>query len=210
MTRRWTLKLRKEKEKEIIEEHGWPSQKSLHMLVKLYMGQIKRFVPIFYRSPDSMREDVIQEAYLTLLKYGNTFNPSRGSFCTLANMLLERELLPFVKRNRTALSFSKNSQDSQDVLSVDRKISKDGTKVTFLETMQSETKQKDMMFWNLMERCLSQREKKVIGMRLKGYFQEEIGNELGVTNSRIQQIENIAHKKIKKKIQSYLFEETSL
>lgn len=156
-----------------------------------------------YQNAGEDMEDLISIGCIGLIKAVDTFNAGKGHLATYACRCIDNELLMLLRsKKKTAREVSLFEPIGQD---------KEGNEIHLLDVI--EQQQPDIIenmefqhnmrvLFELMDICLTEREKKIITMRY-GLFggeevtQNEIGSLLGISRSYVSRIEKKALQKLR-------------
>ena len=160
-----------------------------------------------YPGADHDTEDLLSVGTIGLIKAVNTFNADRGSrLATYAARCVENEILMLLRANR---KFSKEVSLFEPI-GVDR----DGETVSLVDILEMDNRETlDTMIFKqdvkemyaAIESCLTDTERKVVGMRYglyrgKEHTQREIAAMLGISRSYVSRIEKRAIEKIREEL----------
>jgi len=136
-------------------------------------------------------DDLVQEGNLGLLAAARSYAPDRGvPFGLYAHVCVRQRIALAVKRGLyRAMMEPVSLQDSPP----DAESLSLGDLLAAAEDLENEA-----IFRNWVDRCGKALEKKVLLLRLKGYTMQEIGEMLGYSRQRIDQVQQEAFLKLKK------------
>ena len=178
-------------EKECLERFRQGDQEARDTLVEHNMRLVAHVVKK-YQGSDHDTEDLLSVGTIGLIKAVNTFNADRGSrLATYAARCVENEILMLLRANR---KFSKEVSLFEPI-GVDR----DGETVSLVDILEMDNRETlDTMIFKqdvkemyaAIESCLTDTERKVVGMRYglyrgKEHTQREIAAMLGISRSYV-------------------------
>ena len=184
-------------EKECLERFRQGDQEARDTLVEHNMRLVAHVVKK-YQGSDHDTEDLLSVGTIGLIKAVNTFNADRGSrLATYAARCVENEILMLLRANR---KFSKEVSLFEPI-GVDR----DGETVSLVDILEMDNRETlDTMIFKqdvkemyaAIESCLTDTERKVVGMRYglyrgKEHTQREIAAMLGISRSYVKEAINI-------------------
>ena len=193
-------------EKECLERFRQGDQVARDTLVEHNMRLVAHVVKK-YQGSDHDTEDLLSVGTIGLIKAVNTFNADRGSrLATYAARCVENEILMLLRANR---KFSKEVSLFEPI-GVDR----DGETVSLVDILEMDNRETlDTMIFKqdvkemyaAIESCLTDTERKVVGMRYglyrgKEHTQREIAAMLGISRSYVSRIEKRAIEKIREEL----------
>ena len=193
-------------EKECLERFRQGDQEARDTLVEHNMRLVAHVVKK-YQGSDHDTEDLLSVGTIGLIKAVNTFNADRGSrLATYAARCVENEILMLLRANR---KFSKEVSLFEPI-GVDR----DGETVSLVDILEMDNRETlDTMIFKqdvkemyaAIESCLTDTERKVVGMRYglyrgKEHTQREIAAMLGISRSYVSRIEKRAIVKIREEL----------
>ncbi len=179
-------------EKECLERFRQGDQEARDTLVEHNMRLVAHVVKK-YQGSDHDTEDLLSVGTIGLIKAVNTFNADRGSrLATYAARCVENEILMLLRANR---KFSKEVSLFEPI-GVDR----DGETVSLVDILEMDNRETlDTMIFKqdvkemyaAIESCLTDTERKVVGMRYglyrgKEHTQREIAAMLGISRSYVK------------------------
>lgn len=180
-------------------------KKSRDILIKHNLRLVAHIAKKYQGAEDS--DDLISVGSIGLIKAINTFDPSKGTqLATYTARCIENEILMLLRSNKKY----KNNVSIYDSVGVD----KDGNELTILDLIAEkedgvlakvENKLIKDKFIEVMEKCLSQREYKILSLRygLKGgrpLTQRETAKLLKISRSYVSRIEKKSIEKIKEMV----------
>lgn len=180
-------------------------KKSRDILIKHNLRLVAHIAKKYQGAEDA--DDLISVGSIGLIKAINTFDPSKGTqLATYTARCIENEILMLLRSNKKY----KNNVSIYDSVGVD----KDGNELTILDLIAEkedgvlakvENKLIKDKFIEVMEKCLSPREYKIICLRygLKGgrpLTQRETAKLLKISRSYISRIEKRSVEKIKETV----------
>ena len=180
-------------EKECLERFRQGDQEARDTLVEHNMRLVAHVVKK-YQGSDHDTEDLLSVGTIGLIKAVNTFNADRGSrLATYAARCVENEILMLLRANR---KFSKEVSLFEPI-GVDR----DGETVSLVDILEMDNRETlDTMIFKqdvkemyaAIESCLTDTERKVVGMRYglyrgKEHTQREIAALCGISRSYVSQ-----------------------
>ena len=193
-------------EKECLERFRQGDQEARDTLVEHNMRLVAHVVKK-YQGSDHDTEDLLSVGTIGLIKAVNTFNADRGSrLATYAARCVENEILMLLRANR---KFSKEVSLFEPI-GVDR----DGETVSLVDILEMDNRETlDTMIFKqdvkemyaAIESCLTDTERKVVGMRYglyrgKEHTQREIAAMLGISRSYVSRIEKRSIEKIREEL----------
>lgn len=197
-----------EKEKEYLEKFKMTGDlEARNILVQHNLRLVVFIAKKYVNYPDN--DELISVGTLGLIKAINTFDASKGSqLATYASRCIENEIL------MTMRSYKKRANDVSLYGSIGR--DKEGNELSIIELLQTDDEsvyeKTDAQFVkktikNLMDKYLSERERKIIASRFgldtgEGLTQQNVADMLGISRSYISRIEKKALAKLKKAIES--------
>jgi RNA polymerase sporulation-specific sigma factor len=140
--------------------------------MKLVHGILNKFYPTY-----AFDEDMIQCGMLGLCKAADTYNDEKGKFSTYACTVI---------RNEIRIELTRREKYKHDV-SLSTPVSDEEGVVT-LEDQLSSQLDVDYCDDKGMLAELTDQERQVVMLRSKGYIQEEIATELGISRSVVAMI----------------------
>lgn len=180
-------------------------KKSRDILIKHNLRLVAHIAKKYQGAEDT--DDLISVGSIGLIKAINTFDPSKGTqLATYTARCIENEILMLLRSNKKY----KNNVSIYDSVGVD----KDGNELTILDLIAEkedgvlakvENKLIKDKFIEVMEKCLSQREYKILSLRygLKGgrpLTQRETAKLLKISRSYVSRIEKKSIEKIKEMV----------
>lgn len=180
-------------------------KKSRDTLIKHNLRLVAHIAKKYQGAEDT--DDLISVGSIGLIKAINTFDPSKGTqLATYTARCIENEILMLLRSNKKY----KNNVSIYDSVGVD----KDGNELTILDLIAEkedgvlakvENKLIKDKFIEVMEKCLSQREYKILSLRygLKGgrpLTQRETAKLLKISRSYVSRIEKKSIEKIKEMV----------
>lgn len=180
-------------------------KKSRDILIKHNLRLVAHIAKKYQGAEDT--DDLISVGSIGLIKAINTFDPSKGTqLATYTARCIENEILMLLRSNKK----HKNNVSIYDSVGVD----KDGNELTILDLIAEkedgvlakvENKLIKDKFIEVMEKCLSQREYKILSLRygLKGgrpLTQRETAKLLKISRSYVSRIEKKSIEKIKEMV----------
>ena len=180
-------------------------KKSRDILIKHNLRLVAHIAKKYQGAEDT--DDLISVGSIGLIKAINTFDPSKGTqLATYTARCIENEILMLLRSNKKY----KNNVSIYDSVGVD----KDGNELTILDLIAEkedgvlakvENKLIKDKFIEIMEKCLSQREYKILSLRygLKGgrpLTQRETAKLLKISRSYVSRIEKKSIEKIKEMV----------
>ena len=180
-------------------------KKSRDILIKHNLRLVAHIAKKYQGAEDT--DDLISVGSIGLIKAINTFDPSKGTqLATYTARCIENEILMLLRSNKKY----KNNVSIYDSVGVD----KDGNELTILDLIAEkedgvlakvENKLIKDKFIEVMEKCLSQREYKILSLRygLKGgrpLTQGETAKLLKISRSYVSRIEKKSIEKIKEMV----------
>lgn len=180
-------------------------KKSRDILIKHNLRLVAHIAKKYQGAEDT--DDLISVGSIGLIKAINTFDPSKGTqLATYTARCIENEILMLLRSNKKY----KNNVSIYDSVGVD----KDGNELTILDLSAEkedgvlakvENKLIKDKFIEVMEKCLSQREYKILSLRygLKGgrpLTQRETAKLLKISRSYVSRIEKKSIEKIKEMV----------
>ena len=190
-------------EKECLKRAEQGEQEAKDMLVEHNLRLVAHVVKK-YQGCDYDMEDLLSVGAIGLIKAVNTFNADKGSrLATYAARCVENEILMLLRSSR---KFSKEVSLFEPI-GVDR----DGETVSLVDILETENpetldtmifKQDVKEMYEAIEACLSDTEKKVLGLRYglyrgKEHTQREIASVMGISRSYVSRIEKRAIEKVR-------------
>lgn len=187
----------------VFREKG--DKKSRDILIKHNLRLVAHIAKKYQGAEDT--DDLISVGSIGLIKAINTFDPSKGTqLATYTARCIENEILMLLRSNKKY----KNNVSIYDSVGVD----KDGNELTILDLIAEkedgvlakvENKLIKDKFIEVMEKCLSQREYKILSLRygLKGgrpLTQRETAKLLKISRSYVSRIEKKSIEKIKEMV----------
>ncbi len=178
-------------------------KKSRDILIKHNLRLVAHIAKKYQGAEDT--DDLISVGSIGLIKAINTFDPSKGTqLATYTARCIENEILMLLRSNKKY----KNNVSIYDSVGVD----KDGNELTILDLIAEkedgvlakvENKLIKDKFIEVMEKCLSQREYKILSLRygLKGgrpLTQRETAKLLKISRSYVSRIEKKSIEMVKK------------
>ena len=178
-------------EKECLKRAEQGEQEAKYMLVEHNLRLVAHVVKK-YQGCDYDMEDLLSVGAIGLIKAVNTFNADKGSrLATYAARCVENEILMLLRSSR---KFSKEVSLFEPI-GVDR----DGETVSLVDILETENpetldtmifKQDVKEMYEAIEACLSDTEKKVLGLRYglyrgKEHTQREIASVMGISRSYV-------------------------
>lgn len=138
-------------------------------------------------------DDLFSVGLIGLVKAINTFNPDKGvKFTTYATPIIRNEILMTFRKNRIIPLFSLDEPyqlENGDLVNLSEAIADGGR----LEEEAIANMQTEQMFSNL-----SDREKKIISLRMDGKTQMEISKICGISQTQVSRITKSIYKKWRK------------
>lgn len=180
-------------------------KKSRDILIKHNLRLVAHIAKKYQGAEDT--DDLISVGSIGLIKAINTFDPTKGTqLATYTARCIENEILMLLRSNKKY----KNNVSIYDSVGVD----KDGNELTILDLIAEkedgvlakvENKLIKDKFIEVMEKCLSQREYKILSLRygLKGgrpLTQRETAKLLKISRSYVSRIEKKSIEKIKEMV----------
>ena len=180
-------------------------KKSRDILIKHNLRLVAHIAKKYQGAEDT--DDLISVGSIGLIKAINTFDPSKGTqLATYTARCIENEILMLLRSNKKF----KNNVSIYDSVGVD----KDGNELTILDLIAEkedgvlakvENKLIKDKFIEVMEKCLTQREYKILSLRygLKGgrpLTQRETAKLLRISRSYVSRIEKKSIEKIKEMV----------
>ncbi len=180
-------------------------KKSRDILIKHNLRLVAHIAKKYQGAEDT--DDLISVGSIGLIKAINTFDPSKGTqLATYTARCIENEILMLLRSNKKF----KNNVSIYDSVGVD----KDGNELTILDIIAEkedgvlakvENKLIKDKFIEVMEKCLTQREYKILSLRygLKGgrpLTQRETAKLLRISRSYVSRIEKKSIEKIKEMV----------
>ena len=190
-------------EKECLKRVEQGEQEAKDMLVEHNLRLVAHVVKK-YQGCDYDMVDLLSVGAIGLIKAVNTFNADKGSrLATYAARCVENEILMLLRSSR---KFSKEVSLFEPI-GVDR----DGEAVSLVDILETENpetldtmifKQDVKEMYEAIETCLSDTEKKVLGLRYglyrgKEHTQREIASVMGISRSYVSRIEKRAIEKVR-------------
>ena len=192
----------KEEEFQAFERLSNGDKNAQNYLVEHNLRLVAHIVKKFYDTNQS-QDELISTGTVGLIKAVSTFDYTKGNrFSSYASRCIENEILMALRNNK------KTANDVSIYEPVD--TDKDGNSLTLLDIMVDDT-ETDMKAENniqisqlkkFMEKCLDERESKIIKLRYglgNGVEvpQREVAKQLGISRSYVSRIEKKALKKLR-------------
>ena len=190
-------------EKECLKRAEQGEQEAKDMLVEHNLRLVAHVVKK-YQGCDYDMEDLLSVGAIGLIKAVNTFNADKGSrLATYAARCVENEILMLLRSSR---KFSKEVSLFEPI-----GLDRDGEAVSLVDILETENpetldtmifKQDVKEMYEAIEACLSDTEKKVLGLRYglyrgKEHTQREIASVMGISRSYVSRIEKRAIEKVR-------------
>jgi RNA polymerase sporulation-specific sigma factor len=198
--------LNSEEEKYYLEEYQKGNLEAKNVLIERNLRLVAHIAKKYQNSVKD-GEDLISVGTIGLIKAIVTFKAQRGTkLATYASKCIENELLMFLRSTKKY----NNDVFLQDPIGVDR----EGNEVTLEDKLADENepvdeqvdmKMKTHMLYQLIEKVLKVRERKIIELRYglvtgEEVTQREIAEMMGISRSYVSRIEKKALNKLSKEI----------
>lgn len=190
-------------EKEYLERWKEGDKLARDVLIERNMRLVAHVVKK-YQNSDYDMEDLLSVGTIGLIKAVDTFKADKGSrLATYAARCVENEILMLLRASK---KYSREVSLFEPI-----GVDKDGEAVSLVDVLEMENKETlDIMIlrqdirelYQAFEACLSDNEKKVLGMRYglyrtREYTQREIGEKMGISRSYVSRIEKKALEKLR-------------
>lgn len=155
----------------------WASAEKRNSFIMGFQWWITKIV--LQKAPKDLADDALQDAFIAALKAYPLYNPKKGAFSTWVYKIVRNSVYWTKKRNKQGYSLGKK----RAVEELEGKYPGDAVFVDHFE--------------NKIQN-LSERTKEILRLRfLEGWTLQEVGEQLGYTRQRIQQLEKrgLAHLK---------------
>lgn len=197
------IKLSLDEQKELIERIKQGDREAAELLIRAYTPLVCLLAKRYNR-PD-IYDDLVQEGYCGLLQAADKYNTGLGvSFVTLAFYWVKRNMDRFIiKSSSVKVSAHVKLSDIPKVASLDAPVeNSNGDKEICLgDTLQSNNNvESEVEFKIMLEKIietLTEEEKKILLLRVKGYTFKQIADELGISERQM----NFRLKKMRTKLQ---------
>lgn len=148
---------------------------------------------------DGHYEDMIQEALERVIKYSPRFNPHRGiKFKTYAETCIRGAILDYLRANDPLSRRARTQIKSQGWTKVYGDVVTGWKPVEMEKAFAVSYQMTDSLVPDLKFEVLEDRELVVMSLFLDGFLQAEIGDTLGVTESRANQLIKKACEKLRR------------
>lgn len=159
-----------------------------------------------------LREDLYQEGSIGLFEAAKKYNKSKGEFSTIACICIRNNMIKFVNRyaykhyNKTYISINEDNRND----SGDKPVTLEGLLgIDITDNIEYLIEKEELKsIKESIKNCKITDIEKIVGLRLKGYSQTEIGNKLGYkqvqVSRKLQQLDRDI--KIKKRLRNALAE----
>ena len=134
--------------------------------IEKHMGLVVLIAKSFNPQDEEQLEEFIQMGRIAVWKALQKYDPSRAKLSTMMWYYIKWEILRFLKKGRKG----KCAKDGFKEFYLDDSLYLDNNKVVLNQNSE---------FWELLPECLTNNEKSVINLRLKGHTFLEIGQQLG-------------------------------
>lgn len=143
------------------------------------------------------RDDMLHEFQMALCRAAQKFRPESGAqFSTVVywwfRAAIRNLLRDYRRRGMAGMSDGEECKYAEAALLGDCRSRGDDSKRMQLDDMREE--------YGRLKRCLEEREAEILEDRMNGLTLREIGQRLGMTRQRMQQIESTAIDKLRRKL----------